>query len=221
MSGNGFFTMIIGRLFRVEVLTLMKIGAVLMSFGGTVLVALSDNNKDTKFTDPTALMKSVAERPRPLLLGDALALTSALFYAIYTITLKVGIKSESRIDMKLFFGFVGIFNTISLWPIAILLHVTGLEKFELPSNGKETSPLVVTVGLSLTMPLAVIGDFFLGKPVAFQVIAGALLVLAGVVLVGIEDGRILKKLEKEEEERAIIANNPTEDVELDLSVDHH
>ncbi|KAG7099324.1 hypothetical protein E1B28_001182 [Marasmius oreades] len=243
-SMSGFFTMIIGRLFRVEVLTLMKVGAVLISIGGTILVALSDN-KDLKLPYPTALMKSVDERPRPLLLGDALALTSALFYAIYTITLKVGIKSESRIDMKLFFGFVGIFNIITLWPLAILLHVTGMEKFELPSNRKEiggllinmaitwssdylyvfamlkTSPLVVTVGFSLTMPLAVVGDFFLGRPVPLPVIAGALLVLASVVLVGVEDARMLRKLGKEAEERTALDDGLTGDVELDTPVDHH
>ncbi|KAL0072082.1 hypothetical protein AAF712_001005 [Marasmius tenuissimus] len=240
---QGFFTMVIGRLFRVEALTLAKIGAVVMSIGGTVLVALSDN-KSIPVTSPASLLKAVNEREKPLLLGDALALISALFYAIYTITLKVGIKSESRIDMKLFFGFVGLFNIISIWPIAILLHVTGMEKFELPSNGKEvggllinmaitwssdflyvfamlkTSPLVVTVGLGLTMPLAVVGDFVLGRPVPLQVIGGALLVLASVVLVGTEDARILKQKDKEEAERFsfIEDSTATRGVELDTSV---
>ncbi|KAK1236125.1 hypothetical protein PQX77_000630 [Marasmius sp. AFHP31] len=260
--------MCIGRLFQVEALTLAKIGAVVMryvvrygisaergvglttafssciSIGGTVLVALSDN-KSIPVTSPASLLKAVSEREKPLLLGDALALTSALFYAIYTITLKVGIKSESRIDMKLFFGFVGLFNIISIWPIAILLHVTGLEKFELPSNGKEvggllinmaitwssdflyvfamlkTSPLVVTVGLGLTMPLAVVGDFVLGRPVPLQVIGGALLVLASVVLVGMEDARILKQKDKEEAERYSFMEGSTaatRGVELDTSV---
>ncbi|KAL0579111.1 hypothetical protein V5O48_002894 [Marasmius crinis-equi] len=240
-SMSGFFTMVIGRLFQVEALTLAKIGAVLMSIAGTILVALSDNTTGT-LPSPNALLHSLAEKQKSLLLGDALALTSAVFYAIYTITLKVGIKSESRIDMKLFFGFVGLFNIVSLWPIAILLHVTGLETFELPSNGKEvggllinmaitwssdflyvfamlkTSPLVVTVGLSLTMPLAVVGDFFLGRPVPLQVIGGALLVLVSVVLVGMEDARILKQKEKEKEAEELYGfmEEPSEDVELEL-----
>jgi len=33
-----------------------------------------------------------------------------------------------------------------------------------------TTPLVVTVGLGLTIPVAVIGDFFLGKPATAQVL---------------------------------------------------
>ncbi len=53
----------------------------------------------------------------------------------------------------------------------------------------KTTPLVVTVGLSLTMPLAVVGDFFLHKPVKFQVILGACIVLLSFVAVGIEDSR--------------------------------
>jgi len=50
----------------------------------------------------------------------------------------------------------------------------------------KTTPLVVTVGLSLTMPLAVIGDLLLHTPVKGQVIMGAILVLLGFVVVGVE-----------------------------------
>jgi len=44
-----------------------------------------------------------------VILGNILALLSALFYAMYVILLKVRIKAEYRIDMQLFFGFVGLF----------------------------------------------------------------------------------------------------------------
>jgi len=51
----------------------------------------------------------------------------------------------------------------------------------------KTTPLVVTVGLGLTIPVAVIGDFFLGNPAAAQVLAGSLLVLIAFIAVGIEN----------------------------------
>lgn len=51
----------------------------------------------------------------------------------------------------------------------------------------KTTPLVVTIGLSLTIPVAVIGDFILHKPVKLQVIFGALIVLLSFVAVGLEN----------------------------------
>lgn len=51
----------------------------------------------------------------------------------------------------------------------------------------KTTPLVVTIGLSLTIPLAVVGDFLRRRPTQGEVIAGAALVLLGFVAVGLDD----------------------------------
>lgn len=51
----------------------------------------------------------------------------------------------------------------------------------------KTTPLIVTVGLSLTIPCALVGDAFLGTRASFQVMCGALLVVFAFVAVGIED----------------------------------
>ncbi|KIO32191.1 hypothetical protein M407DRAFT_18764 [Tulasnella calospora MUT 4182] len=153
-------------------------------------------------------------------LGDALALLSALFYALYVTLLKVRIKDESRIDMQLFFGFVGMFSVLGLWPIGIILHLTGAETFELPKTSEvwtviainmfitlssdyiyvlamlKTTPLVVTVGLALTIPLAVAGDWvFLRIGATPQTIAGAVLVVLSFTSLGFEG-----RQEAEEEE---------------------
>lgn len=53
----------------------------------------------------------------------------------------------------------------------------------------KTTPLVVTVGLSLTMPLAVLGDFFLGRPARAQVVFGAVVVVSSFLALGLEDSR--------------------------------
>ncbi|KAL0951043.1 hypothetical protein HGRIS_007783 [Hohenbuehelia grisea] len=205
-SMSGFFTLGIGRIFKVEKLTAGKIGAVVTSFVGVILVSVSDHkNEQTSNAD----LPVHSRAPRPVF-GDILALLSAAFYALYVILLKVRIKSESRINMQLFFGFVGLFNMLAGWPVAILLHYTGLEPLEMPSSGKvyaaifinmaitlssdyiyviamlKTTPLVVTVGLSLTIPLAVVGDFILKKPAHIQVIAGAVLVVLGFIAIGLE-----------------------------------
>ncbi|KAF9068114.1 hypothetical protein BDP27DRAFT_1327961 [Rhodocollybia butyracea] len=210
-STSGFFTLGIGRIFKVETLTLAKIGAVSTSFVGVLLVALSDSSQSSSERNNLD-MTPVSDSTR-YALGDLLALFSAAFYAFYVILLKVRIRSESRIDMQLFFGFVGLFNIISCWPMGVILHFTGIEPFELPSTRKaiaallinmaitwssdylyviamlKTTPLVVTIGLSLTIPLAVVGDFLLTKPVQAQVLVGALLVVGAFVVVGIDDAK--------------------------------
>ncbi|KAH0838399.1 hypothetical protein J3R83DRAFT_6706 [Lanmaoa asiatica] len=202
-SMSGIFTLAVGRIFRVETLTLIKIGAVLTSFGGVVLVSLSDSSS----TANAQSVNSVA------ILGDFLALFSALFYAMYLIFLKVQIKEESRVDMQLFFGYVGLFNISLCWPVALLLHWLGVESLEFPDTKQavlailvnmfitlasdyiyviamlKTTPLVVTVGLSLTIPLAVVGDYFLGKPATFQVLVGAVLVTGAFIVVGVENSK--------------------------------
>ncbi|KAJ3477197.1 hypothetical protein NLI96_g10630 [Meripilus lineatus] len=229
-SMSGFFTLGIGRLFRVETLTLVKIAAVATSFGGVLLVSLSDSsqggNKPIPPSPSTFLRDSNTVAP---IWGDVLSLLSALCYAFYVILLKVQIKEESRIDVQLFFGFVGLFNMVGIWPIGLILHLTGIEPFGLPQTGKataailinmaitlssdyiyvlamlKTTPLVVTVGLSLTMPLAVVGDFILHKPTKLQVILGAALVLLSFVAIGLEDSN-----NKEEDD--LIAGRPLEEV---------
>ncbi|KAJ6503418.1 vacuolar membrane protein [Mycena vitilis] len=213
-SMSGFFTLGIGRIFRVEMLTLAKIAAVATSFGGVLLVSLSDSVQPQQGAGPASrpLAHTTDLAPRPIL-GDCLALISAVFYAIYVILLKVRMRSESRVDMQLFFGFVGLFNILSCWPMGIFLHIIGAETFELPKRTAvaalainmvitlssdylyvlamlKTTPLVVTVGLSLTIPLAVIGDFLLGKFTRGQVIFGAILVLISFVVVGLDNEKI-------------------------------
>lgn len=84
----------------------------------------------------------------------------------------------------------------------------------------KTTPLVVTIGLSLTMPLAVIGDFFLHKPVNFKVILGAAIVLLSFVAVGLEDSRNggesdLISGKPLDEERVAAGDEPEEGVNLD------
>ncbi|KAJ7492512.1 hypothetical protein FB451DRAFT_1218604 [Mycena latifolia] len=216
-SMSGFFTLGLGRIFRVEMLTLAKIGAVATSFGGVLLVSLSDSIQPQQpagaASRPLAHVTELTPRP---ILGDVLALISAVFYALYVILLKVRMRSESRVDMQLFFGFVGLFNILACWPIGIFLHLIGAETFELPQRAAiaalvinmgitlssdylyvlamlKTTPLVVTVGLSLTIPLAVLGDFILGRFTRGQVIFGAILVLISFVVVGLDNEKVKKR----------------------------
>ena len=61
----------------------------------------------------------------------------------------------------------------------------------------KTTPLVVTIGLSLTIPLAVIGDCVVGKSTKGQVIFGAIVVLISFVVVGMDDSNLNKRMQLE------------------------
>lgn len=83
-------------------------------------------------------------RNRPIL-GDTLALLSALFYALYVTLLKVRVQDERRLDARLFFGLVGLINILTLWPIGIVFHVLGIERFELPHGRKIIGAILLNV----------------------------------------------------------------------------
>ncbi|KZT51890.1 hypothetical protein CALCODRAFT_487554 [Calocera cornea HHB12733] len=206
-SMSGFFTLVIGTIFGVEPFSWAKVGAVLASFTGVLLVSLSDGTSDTPSTSPH------------IILGDLLALLSAVFYACYVLFLKYRAQHESRLNAQLFFGFVGLFNTLGLWPIALILHFTGVEPFAVPQGGMawgalglnmfitlssdylyvlamlKTTPLVVTIGLSLTIPLAVLGDMWLGHYATLPTVFGAVLVLFAFSAVGYDSSKEVPALE--------------------------
>ncbi|CAI2173665.1 16576_t:CDS:2 [Funneliformis geosporum] len=196
-STSGFFTLVIGSFVKVEKFTFLKLVAVLISFFGVYLISNGDtSNKPNDSLHPT----------NNSLFGDFLALIGAFFYGCYTILLKLRIQNESRVNMPLFFGFVGIFNVILLWPLFWLLHFVGLEPFQLPQNSTiwimvainaligtflsdylwliavlMTSPLTVTLGLSLTIPLALLGDFFKGFFMSTGYFFGVIMVTSGFI----------------------------------------
>lgn len=189
-STSSFFTILVGWMFRVETLDLTKIMSIAVSFVGVLCVTLNDKPK----TNDSLSFQSI-------MAGDILALLGALFYGIFSIVLKYKVKEDSRVDMRLFFGFVGVFNILIFWPSIVFADRFGLESFELPPNGKVwgvilfncfisfladflwaramllTSPLTVTVGLCLTIPVAMVFDilfkFKLNSPIYFL---GAILV---------------------------------------------
>ncbi|KAI7864814.1 hypothetical protein BDF14DRAFT_1731481 [Spinellus fusiger] len=196
-STSGLFTLAISSFYGVEKLTWTKCIAVCTSFLGAVFISYADQSSQVAIENPFSLV------------GDLLAVMGALFYGIYTVFLKVKIGDESRVKMSLFFGYVGLFNFTIVWPIFFLLHWLNIETFQLPLNARlwamvlvnafvgsfladylwflalfMTSPMVVTLGGSLTMPLALIGDFIFHHEIpSLQYGFGAVLVLAGFFII--------------------------------------
>jgi solute carrier family 35 protein F5 len=103
------------------------------SISGVTIVSLQDSESASAATDKGKL----------ILFGDAIALLGAAFYGCYTTLLKLRIQHESRVDMTLFFGFVGLYCLIFLWPFIIILSVLDVEPFELPPSTAVTLLIIV------------------------------------------------------------------------------
>ncbi|KAI8092862.1 vacuolar membrane protein [Halteromyces radiatus] len=200
-SMSGLFTLTFGVLLKVEKFNWIKIFSVGISFIGVILVSWSDQLATTSATSS----QNNGMNHHNKLVGDFFALAGAMFYGGYTVLLKLRIGDESRIDMPTFFGFVGLFNVVMLWPFFFILHWTGVETFSFPYSSTlwtmislnafigtflsdylwllamlMTSPLVVTLGITLTVPLALVGDVVLKHILpGVQYSIGACLVVAG------------------------------------------
>ncbi|TWW80334.1 Solute carrier family 35 member F5 [Takifugu flavidus] len=177
-STSGLFTLILAAIFPSnsnDRFTLSKLLAVVLSFmffssiGGVALVSISSMDNDKGVT------------------GSLWSLVGAMLYAVYIVMIKRRVDREDKLDIPMFFGFVGLFNLLFLWPGFLLLHYTGFEAFELPSqmvwpyiliNGLIgtvlseflwlwgcflTSSLIGTLALSLTIPLSVLADICMQK----------------------------------------------------------
>lgn len=203
---SSFFTLLIGYAYSIERINRLKVVGIVLSFiGVTVVTRLDALTSDTVPNTPTTGLL--------VLWGNALALFGALIYGVYTILLKfktmVRLSGQERtLDTHLFFGFVGLFCLVSLWPFVIFFHFTGVEPFELPPTKHVvvlllinafitfvsdfcwcravllTSPLTVTVGLSMTIPLAMIGDWLVkGFRVDYLYLLGAFTVTMGFLII--------------------------------------
>lgn len=203
-STSSIFTLLIGALIKVEKFTIRKLLGTLASLAGIILISsvdLTGNNDKNRGDFPHKSHQELA-------IGDALAFASALLYGIYTTLMKKRIGDEGRVDMSLFFGFVGLFNLVTLLPGFFFMHFTGIEPFELPPTRKITtivlvnsvtslvsdfcwaysmlltSPLVVTVGLSLTIPLSLFGQMVVnGQTSSAMYWVGAAIVFMSFVFI--------------------------------------
>lgn len=140
-STSSIWTLVFGALFGVEHFSYKKLIGVLASLAGIILISTVDlagkNNDDNRGNFPHKSQGEIA-------IGDAMAFGSAIMYGIYTVVMKKRIGNEDRVSMPLFFGLVGLFNVLFMWPGFIILHFTGVERFALPPTGKIWLIVLVT-----------------------------------------------------------------------------
>ena len=192
-STSGLMTLVLSAARLGERLTAVKVAAVCLSFAGVAMVVL-----------PRARSNPRAHGESHDAPGAALALGSAALYAAYAVQLKRWVPDESSLPMPYLFGLMGLSNSALMWPLFIILHLSGLERFAWPSKVAAlemaltallgtvlsnmllaramllASPVVATVGLSLSIPFAMASDALRGRG-RFSLIelAGAACVWAG------------------------------------------
>ncbi|KAI5285625.1 hypothetical protein KEM52_002363 [Ascosphaera acerosa] len=211
-STSGMWTLLFGALGHVESFTAKKFGGVLISLAGIVCISRVDLSGTPAADDAGGPGSSFPSKSAgEMALGDAMAAFSAMLYGVYTVVMKRQVGDESRVNMTLFFGLVGLINALVLWPGFLLLHYTGVEPFEMPATARIwlillfnavvslvsdiawayamllTTPLVVTVGLSLTIPLSLVGQMFIQNQYAsFVYWVGAAFVFCSFLIVNHE-----------------------------------
>jgi solute carrier family 35 protein F5 len=146
-STSSVWTLFFGAIMRVEVFSYRKLVGVLASLTGIILISSVDlgspDNDENRGKFPHKTQAEIA-------IGDLMAFGSAIMYGLYAVVMKKRIGNEDRVSMPLFFGLVGLFNVIFLWPGFVILHFAGIEEFQLPPNGHMWTIVLVSGAMLCT-----------------------------------------------------------------------
>jgi len=190
--------------------------SVLLSIMGVVLISLADRNQSSR------------------LVGDVLALVSAIAAASYIVMFKLKVESACDGDALALIGAVGMWNLILLFPWAILLHFADIEPIRAPSEMNAglimilllvvflfnvgtnvgvalTSPVFMRLAATCSIPLSNVIQIFQTKkfPSVMQ-IAGYFLVLIAFILFALvpsqqnSDGPLLNASRGSNENRGVV-----------------
>nr|CCA14055.1 Drug/Metabolite Transporter (DMT) Superfamily putative [Albugo laibachii Nc14] len=203
-STSTVFTLFLSVLVLQERFTWMKMTGVVLCMMGNMCTIF----KDSMEADMKIIFSSQSA------LGDFVALFAAFMYGVYTTAIRKLVPDEAEFSLSLFFGFLGALTFLVLSPVVVILHYNGIESlhgltweiFQLmcvkglfdnvlsdylwAQSVIMTSPTVATVGLSLTVPLAIVSDLLFHNILpGWKTILASLLMVTGFVLINVSSKR--------------------------------
>lgn len=174
-NAAGLFSLVIGRLMKVEELSVFKIMSVFLTFLGVILLKVFDAQVESSTV------------PNPVR-GNIYAIVAAFLYGCYSTYIKkvVGEGDDELVSGSVMFGFTGIYSALFFWPGIVILHywkelpsISGKLALTLSLNAllgtvvanfawnaaiTFTSSVMVAVGLSFLAPVSVILEYYVGDP---------------------------------------------------------